>query len=299
MPWYLLIPVAAAAVYSFSSLLMKRGLRDGATMKQAFHVSNFAVSLVFAPLLLLETGEVHWEQWLHPLLVTAAFFVGTWLTFLAIQHGDVSLVTPLMGTKVVFVALGMAVLARQMPSWILWIAAALTATGVFLMGAGEFTRQARGHAGSVIAALMSAAVFAVCDVWVRMWSQAFGAMTFLAVSSMGIGVVSFALWLAQGRPSLRMSGGSSRFILWASLLIGIQAVAMGVALSLIDDATGINVAYASRGLWAILLVGLIGPRFGNHERHTSGKAFRWRVAGTILLTTAVILAVVAGSRHAS
>lgn len=296
MPWYLLIPLAAAAVYSFSSLLMKRGLGDGATMTQAFHVSNLAVSLVFAPLLFLETGGVRWEQWPHPLMVTAAFFLGTWLTFLAIQRGDVSLVTPLMGTKVVFVALGMAALARQSPPPVLWIAAALTAAGVFLMGAGDFGRRAHGHAGSVAAALLSAAVFAVCDVWVRMWSREFGAMTFLAISSMGIGVLSLGLWIAQGRPSLRMPGGAARFILWASLLVGLQAVAMGLALSAIDDATGLNVAYASRGLWAILLVGLVGPRFGNHERHASGRAFGWRVAGTALLTAAVVLAVVAGRR---
>lgn len=296
VPWYLLLPIASAAVYAFSSLLMKRGLRDGATMTQAFHVSNIAVGLIFSPLLLLETGEVHWEQIHHPLLVTAAFFLGSWLTFLAIRHGDVSLVTPLMGTKVVFVALGMALLARQIPPLALWIAAAFTATGVFLMGAGDFGKKAHGHVGSVIAALLSAAVFGICDVWVRMWSEAFGVMTFLAISSMGVGVISAAMWLLQGRPSLRMTGGSGRFILWASGLISMQAVVMGLALSYIDDATGINVAYASRGLWAILLVGAVGPWFGNHERHTSGRAFGWRIAGTVLLTIAVILAVVARSQ---
>lgn len=295
MPWYLLLPLVSAALYSFSSLLTKRGLREGATMMQAFHVSNFSVGVAFAPLLLLETEPVRWDLLYQPLLVTAAYFLGTWLTFLAIQKGDVSLVTPLMGTKVVFVALGMVALAGRMPAPVLWIAAALTALGVFLMGAGDFGKKVHGHAGAVTAALLSAGIFGICDVWVTMWSQGFGAMTFLAISSMGVGVISLGMWLAQGRPSLKMAPGTvaGPYVIWGGAVLGIQAVAMGLALSYFDDATGINVAYASRGLWAILIVAWVGPFFGNHERHSSGRAFGWRVAGTMLLTAAVVLAVLA------
>ncbi|MCB1092179.1 MAG: DMT family transporter [Verrucomicrobiae bacterium] len=293
MPWYLLLPLGSAAVYAFSSLLMKRGLRDGATVTQSFHVSNVFVSLIFAPLLLFEHGEVRWDLIHQPLVVSVAFFLGTWLTFLAIRKGDVSLVTPLMGTKVVFVAIGMALLARQIPPLALWIAAALTAMGVFLMGAGDFGKQVHGHATSVSAALLSAAVFGFCDVFVRMWSHTFGAMTFLALSSLGIGAISAIVWLIQGCPSMRMVPGAGRFIIFASILVGLQAVAVGLALSYFNDATGINVAYASRGLWAILLVSLVGPMLGNHERHASGRAFAWRIAGTTLLTAAVVLAVMA------
>ncbi len=299
MPWYLLLPLTAAALYAFSSLLIKRGFGEGVSMTQSFHLTNFAVGLVFSPLLLLETGEVHWKLLHQPVLVTLAFFLGTWLTFLAIRLGDVSLVTPLMGTKVVFVALGVVVLAGTMPPLALWIAAALTATGVFLMGAGDFGKKAAGHATAVITALLSAAVFGICDVLVRMWAAGFGAMTFLALSSIGVGLVSGLLWLIQGRPTLRLPVGARSATLFGGTIVGVQAVLMGLALSYHDDATGINVAYASRGFWAILLVGWIGPRFGNHERHASGRAFGWRIAGTVLLTVAIVLAVVARARSGS
>ncbi len=296
MPWYLLLPLCAAAIYALSSVLIKRGLAEGVGMNQSFHWTNFAVAAVFAPLLLLETAVVRWDLILHPLLVTVAFFLGTWLTFLSIRLGDVSLVTPLMGTKVVFVAIGVVVIAGVMPPTALWIAAALTALGIFLMGAGDFGKKAAGHASAVATALLSAAIFGVCDVLVGMWSSGFGAMTFLALSSIGVGVISGLVWLAQGRPSLRLSVQGRRFALYGALLVGVQAVMMGLALSYFNDATGINVAYASRGLWAIVLIGAVGPRFGNHERHGSGKSFAWRVAGTLLLTAAIVLAVVARAR---
>ncbi|MCB1063334.1 MAG: hypothetical protein KDN20_10490 [Verrucomicrobiae bacterium] len=296
MPWYLLLPLSAAALYAFSSLLIKRGLSEGVTMTQSFHLTNFAVGLVFTPLLFLETGEVHWDLVLHPILVTIAFFLGTWLTFLSIRLGDVSLVTPLMGTKVVFVAIGVVVFAGSVPPLALWIAAALTATGVFLMGAGDFGKKAVGHATAVSTALLSAAIFGVCDVMVRMWAAEFGAMTFLALSSIGVALISATLWLIQGRPSLILPIGARSATLAGASIVGVQAVLMGLALSYHDDATGINVAYASRGFWAILFVGWIGPKFGNHERHASGRAFGWRIAGTVLLTAAIVLAVVARAR---
>ena len=290
-PWYLLLPLTAAFLYAFSTLLIKRALGEGVSMDQSFHLTNFLVGLVFAPLLFLETGEVRWELWFHPLLVTVTFFLGTWLTFVSIRMGDVSLVTPLMGTKVVFVAVGVMVFAGKSPPLFLWIAAGLTAVGIFLMGAGDFGKAARGHAGAVTTALLSAAVFGVCDVLVRLWSEEFGAMTFLALSSMGVSACSAVMWTLQGRPTLRLSPGTRRFVFVGGLLVGVQAVLMGLALSFHDDATGINVAYASRGLWAIVLVAAIGPRLGNHERHASGRTFGWRVAGTLLLTIAIVMAV--------
>jgi drug/metabolite transporter (DMT)-like permease len=96
---------------------------------------------------------VHWELLHQPLLVMVAFFLGTWLTFVSIRLGDVSLVTPLMGTKVVFVAVGVVVFAGKMPPLALWIAAGLTATGIFFMGVGDFGKAAKGHVPAVITAL--------------------------------------------------------------------------------------------------------------------------------------------------
>ncbi|MCP5540190.1 MAG: DMT family transporter [Akkermansiaceae bacterium] len=296
MPWYLLLPLSSAILYALASIFLKRGLRDGATMEQSFHINNLAVALIFAPLLLLERDPVRWDLWRQPLLTTVSFFAGTWLTFAAMRSADVSLVTPLMGTKVVFVAIGIAILAGQGPPPALWVAAILTAAGVFLMGFRDFRKTAAGHGIAIGAALLSAAVFGVCDVFVRLWSKNFGAMTFLALSSMGVGVLSLLVWLAKGMRPLWPRAENAKpgvFAAAGAAIIGVQAVSMGLAVSYFDDATGINVVYASRGLWSIALIGLAGPLLGNHERHTAGAAYRWRVCGSVLVTAAVVIAVLA------
>lgn len=296
MPWYLLLPLAAAFFYALGSVYVKRGLEEGASMDQSFHLTNFAIGVIFSPLFLLETQDVQWHLFYQPAITGLAFFFGGWLTFVAIRRGDVSLVTPLMGTKAVFVAIGITLLAGRSPSVSLWIAASLTAFGIFLMGAKNLHAREPGFIPVAAAALLSAATFALCDVFVRMWAEPFGAMTFLAISSVGVGVISIPVWLFQNRKSkhsLIPAQPARKFILWGAGLIGFQAVFLGLVISYVDDATGINVVYASRGLWTIALVGLVGHHLGNHERHTAGAAFWWRAIGTLLLTIGIVIAVFA------
>ncbi|NNE92789.1 MAG: EamA family transporter [Verrucomicrobiales bacterium] len=291
VPWYLLLPLGSAIVYALSSVFIKRSLKEGATMDQSFHLTNWIVGLIFLPLLFFETGPVDWAAWWKPAIMAVTFFIGTWATFVGIRIGDVSLVTPLMGTKVVFVALGMALMLGQPPSPALWGAAILTAAGIFLMGWRDFRSKAHGMMFAILITLFSAAVFGISDVLVRWWAEDFGAMTFLATGSAGVGVCSLVMWILQGCPSFNLPKPARKPAVLGGTMMGLQAIGMGVALANFDDATGINVVYASRGLWAILLIAFLGAALGNHERKTAGRRFIWRSIGTVLLTAAVVIAV--------
>lgn len=296
MPYYLLLPLVAAIIYSLGSIVIKRALKEGVTMDQSFHITNLVLGLMFLPLLLLERSTVDWAQVWKPVLMGVAFFVGNWLSFQGIKRGDISLVTPLMGTKVVFVALGVVILTGKVPSVPLWIAAFFTAVGIFVMGIPNF-KQGRHLYFTVGVTLASAAVFGVSDVLVSWWAADFGALTFLSVSSMSVVFFTTVLWLIQKRPSMKLKRGQKSWAWWAGILVGIQAIGMGIALSFFDDATGINVVYASRGLWAIVLVVFLGTALGNREHKDSGKAFWWRIIGTVILTVAIVIAVVDRSNH--
>ncbi len=291
MPWYLCLPLASALLYALASILIKRALKEGATADQAFHISNLLMAITFLPLCLLETREVQWQLWWRPVVTAAFFFVGNLTTILAIHRSDVSLVTPLMGTKVVFVALAVVYLFGQQVSSGLWIAAGLTAIGIFLMGYSDFRKNARGAIGSICTVLCSAVFFAIHDVLVAYWAVSFGPMMFLSIEMQLLLLLSTLWWVIQGRPRLRMPQLSARFGWWGCSLIGIQALLLAFALSFFDDATGINVVFSSRGLWAIALVALLGTRLGNDERQTAGDRFAWRVIGSLLVTIAVVLAV--------
>lgn len=298
MPFYLLLPLFAAAIYALGSISIKRALGEGVRMGQSFHLSNAVLGCVFLPLLFLEREGIRWPLVWKPLVMGSTFFAGHWLTFGAIRRGDVSLVTPLMGTKVVFVAVGSAVLAGSAPSGALWIAAVSTTLGIFVMGLADL--KGGGPFGAILAmALASALVFGLSDVFVNAWARDFGAMPFLAVGSGTVALWSLAMWFCQGRPRFFPSGAGTKAAWAGAVFIALQAMVMSIALALFDDATGINVVYASRGLWAVALVVVFGRFLGNSEHRDSGRAFLWRVAGTVLLTFAIVVAVMDRAKAAA
>ncbi|MDF1658469.1 MAG: DMT family transporter [Verrucomicrobiales bacterium] len=290
MPFYLILPLAAAIIYALGSIVIKRALKEGVTMDQSFHLTNFAVGIMFLPLFLFEQGEIDWSLVWKPMVMGCTFFAGTWLTFVGIKRGDVSMVTPIMGTKVVFVALGVVLLTGEMPSFALWVAAIMTAAGILVMGIADM-QKGQHLVFTILITLASAAVFGLCDVLVSWWSPLFGVPSFLAIGSFMVGLLSGVMWLVQKRPNLKLPPASGKWAWWGAFFIGLQAICMGVGLGFFDDATGINVVYASRGLWVIVLVVVFGKALGNSEHHDTGRAFLWRVAGTILLTVAIVIAV--------
>ena len=290
MPIYLLIPFASAVTYALGSIAIKRALSEGTTMDQAFYYANFVLGAVFLPFFFLETRAIDWTLAWQPALMGLAFLSGTWLTFVAIRMGDVSLVTPIMGTKVVFVAIGAVWLMGETPSLLLWIAAAFTAAGIFIMGLADL-RGVRAVVPTVGITLASAGIFGLCDVMVSAWSRDFGAKTFLALGTMGVTGFSVIKWVVSGCVSLRVPSGAVLWVWVGSFAIALQAAALGLALSFYRDPTGINVVYASRGLWVIVLIVGLGGWLGNREHHALGRAFLWRIGGTILLTTAIVIAV--------
>jgi drug/metabolite transporter (DMT)-like permease len=295
IPYYLLLPLGAAIIYALGSIAIKRALKEEVTMDQSFHLTNFVLGVAFLPLLFIEKTPLDWTEIWRPLLMGVAFFVGTWLTFIGIKRGDVSLVTPIMGTKVVFVAIGIVLLTGKEISPALWIAAILTAIGIFLTGVADFAKG-RHLLFTLLVTLASAAIFGLCDVLVNWWANDFGPVSFLAIGSLVVAAFSIVMWLAQGRPTMAMPRSGATWAWWAAAMISVQAMLIGLSLSFFDDATGINVVYASRGLWVIVLVVLFGAFLGNSEHQDKGRGFLWRVFGTLVLTAAIIIAVVDRSR---
>ena len=124
------------------------------------------------------------------------------------------------------------------------------------------------------------------------WAKPFAPLTFLTISSLVVGALTFVVWIAQGRKKILPAPGPRGWTIAGGVIVAGQAIMIGVALAFFNDATGINVVYASRGLWAIVLIYWFGKLLGNDERTTSGKHFGWRFLGTTLLTAAVVMAVI-------
>ena len=70
-----------------------------------------------------------------------------------------------------------------------------------------------------------------------------------------------------------------------------QAGCIAVSIICFGQATLINILYASRGLWTVVLVWVVGHWFGNQERGHGHRVMARRMIGAGLLLVAVLLVV--------
>jgi drug/metabolite transporter (DMT)-like permease len=295
VPAYLILPAAAAVIYTISSLLFKRGYEEGAGTLATFHWSNLISMPVFLPLFFIHPGPFPVTEWWRPGLVAALMYIGTWITFVAIRRGDVSMVTPILGTKVVLVAVALVAISGNGPGTGLWVAAFLATAGIFIIGKGDW-RPGKAHGGAILLCLGSALLFSVSDVLISHWAGNYGGTAFLAALPQFFGLFSLLSLLGAKPGTMHLASGARRWTVSACLLLAVQGMAMGLALVFFQDPTGVNILYSTRGLWAVLLVWCAGSWFASRERERAGRTTMiLRLAGTLFITAGVVIAVIARS----
>src|SRR6188508_1288236 len=100
----LVLPLASAMLYVIGALLMRRAADFGVGFWRTTFVANLICAAVFSPLLLLG-GKFHLDLLWQPAVVALLFVLGSVLNFISLDRGDVSIATPVLGIKIILVAL--------------------------------------------------------------------------------------------------------------------------------------------------------------------------------------------------
>src|SRR4051812_40542303 len=129
-PWTLILPLAAALIYVAAALSLKRSAELGAGLWHSAFVSNLLTALAFQGLLILGGRWQPLALWWQPLVAAILFLSGQVWMFVSLQRGDVSISTPVLGLKIILVALFTTFLLSQALTWQLWLAAALSTLGI-------------------------------------------------------------------------------------------------------------------------------------------------------------------------
>lgn len=283
----LLLPLFAALLYVFGVLLVKRSGDFGVGVWRTAFLSNLTSALLFQFLLPLG-GTFHPKLLWQPALVGALFVVGQLFNYLAIQRGDVSVATPVLGLKIILVAVCSTVLLRQGISPQLWMAAALSSGAIVLLNRTGGRKHL--HVGSTILyAGLSAGMFALFDVLVQKWSPAWGAGRFLPAMFWFVAAFSGVLIPFFRGPVSGIAGAAWPWLMSGCVLLGAQSLMFVLGIARYGNATATNVLYSSRGLWSVVAVWVVGHWFANREQHLGASVLRWRLAGALLLLSAIAL----------
>ncbi|MCC6233515.1 MAG: DMT family transporter [Verrucomicrobiales bacterium] len=284
---YLVLPLLAAMAFALGSVVFKRAFAEGAGVAHAVVVNNVFLALLFLPLLALEPKPVPWHLWYYPVLTGLAFVTGHLLNVLSLRWGDVSVATPLLGSKVVFIALILWAVVGRSPTVAQWWAAGLTTAGVLVMGMSDL-RQGTRWGRTILLALGCAGAFAVTDVLIQTWASEFGVLSFLSLQFVALAAFSGLLLPFLGPGALRASRSAWKWTLFAAALSGVQAILITGTIGFWKNAAGVNTVYATRGIWSVLRVWGAGSWFRNRERHDVGhRGMAWRLAGAVLILVAV------------
>jgi len=292
-PLYLLIPLACALLYVLSALALKRAADLGVGALRTAFVANWSVCLVFVPVWFLAGCPVmplklYWQ----PAVVALLFLSGQALIFLALKKGDVTVTTPVMGAKVIMVALFTSLLrAGDVPlNW--WLGAGLSAAAVLLLHLGGKHGNQRQVRLTIFVTSLSAASYALSDVLVQKWSPAWGFAAFAPAMFAGVGLYSLALIPFFSAPLRTMPGQVWRWVGFGCLLLTLNNAGVVFAIGHWGGATAVNIIYSVRGLFSVGVVWAVGHWFHNREQHLEPRVLRSRLIGAVLMLAAIVLVLV-------
>ena len=283
-----LVILAAAVLYAGGAMAVKRASDLGVGAWRTAFVANLLGAVLSLPLLAFG-GTWRPDLWWQPVIVAVCFVGGQVLTFLSFEYGDVSVATPVLGIKILLVAVLVALLGGEALRWQLWAAAMLATLGIVLLNLrGSASRH--HHVGlTLTTAGGAAACYAMLDVLVQQWSPAWGLGRFLPLVNWIAAALSVVFIARFRAPLSAIARPTWRWLLGGLVIIGVQSITFVSLVAAKGHAASINVVYSSRGLWSVLLVWWLGHWANSREQQLGRGVLVSRLAGALLMIAAIAL----------
>lgn len=273
-------------------MLAKQAIERGASPWTGTFYGNLWLALAWIAVAAVRGEVIPTEAWWHAGIVGALFVLGQLFTYLAFQFGDVSVATPVFGVKVLMVAALTATLANIPVSNMIWLAGGMATAGVILIqwSPGSSTSERRRQIITILLALSAAFALSLFDVGLQKWAKQFSGYAFLPVMFGTAGILSIVFYPKVDSIQRLRDTKSIWWMLAGTFLMATQATGMCFSLAEFGDAPRINIVYALRGLWGVVLAWLLAKRLGASEASVGKSVMLRRLLGAALLTAAVLLA---------
>lgn len=277
-------------LYAAGAIMIKVALSRGANSWAVAFITNVGMMVIYIPMLFFGHEVWHFSAASSAVIAGALFFVGQVGTFRSLATGDVSIATPALASKLVFVALMSLALPGSRSGMSLWIAVFLTMVGVMLLHAGPRRSSSRPMATAGWA-IFAAVCFSATDVITQAGAPRVGFTLFLPVMFGTVAVASFPLLLPHAlRRKRPLQAGAWTWGSIGVIILIAQSAGVAIAIALFGDATGVNVVYSSRGLWSLIILAFVARQIGVAEGTLDRRIFALRVLGSILILIAVVMA---------
>ncbi|MDE0825694.1 MAG: hypothetical protein OSA48_02690 [Akkermansiaceae bacterium] len=212
------------------------------------------------------------------------FFFGQWFSILSLRNGHLAVHSSALGAKILIVALLSIGFGLEPARPFLLLAVVVAIFAVFLV-AGASLAGWRAHRRTVGLTLIACLFFGTNDYLTGQFGGTVGTARWLGLMLGTSATLSLFLVASRAKQfaDLTRNRGAFSFVLLAGLMLGIQTVLVNIAFSEYAQPTLSNVAYASRGVIAVIALAIFGA--------AAGKEY-WgrRITGSFLMIAALWLA---------
>lgn len=284
-----ILPLGVSVVYAVASLIIKQAMVHGAGPMRIMFISNWVLFFLWLPLFLQEPGFPQGDWAWAPFVGGLARVCGGGFLLTALRMGDVSVQTPLTGLKVIFVC-GLALLfgteSIGLPHA---MAGLMTCAAIFILSRPSGQVQDRKRLMKALGlSACSAMLFALNDILAAQAAVEVGIKNYLFFNFLtsAIGTLSFIPFF-RGR--LRdLPRAALPWTFGGAFLLALDVLGLILAISIYQEPTTANILYAARGIWAVLLVWILGHWFQNQEGSLGQGVMVQRLMGAGLLFGAIV-----------
>lgn len=294
IPPYFLLALISAIAYSVGGLFNKQALAGGCGLYRVTAFTIWASTLLVLPFIFLYDEPLPLHLWFQPLTAAICFSSGFTFFMLALRTGDLSVVAPVSGIKPVLNALLVSILLGISVPATTWVACILSGIALLTLRTPNSTTS-HSFLRTTIIVVLSVFSFALCDTCFQHWAQHWGILRFGAITYSISSLAALALTPLFDTPWKQITRSAKNHVLIGCSCCAVPSLCMALALGRYGHAPEVNVIYSTRAIFSIGIAWLLGRHIGNVE-HTAGRTVLIRrVAGALILLTAIVL-ILSGNR---
>jgi len=290
----IVISLASAAAFACNSLIGKVLLRyricDAGLVTWG---TAAATALVSAVVLSITRPAFPVEIWPMLLALAAVLLTAGWLVAHALQEGDPSTVTPLLGAKVPLTALLAFFVLGEVHGVLVYVAVLCAAAAIVFFGLGrqEKAQGSHGHGPLVpiVYTCSAAGLYAVADQIAKLCLAHTSSWALVLWSSLTIGLLASPMLLHPHYRQYRVGLPDLLLLLGRGMLLVVTVGLLYIAYGLADGVTIPNVILSARGLLVLVAAFLLGRIQKVPMERQSNAVYVLRAIGTVLFLVSVLL----------
>lgn len=229
-----------------------------------------------------------------PLMISCITCVAAYLfLYTALHCGDVSSVMPIMGSKVIFAGLLAIPMLHEKHNWQVYIAAALVAISIAILGYSPSKSGSSTFPLKPIALMTGCCIiFGFTDIYIKRSLVYLDSFTFIVYYNFIVGVLSLCVipYIRKKKVSLILKGADLRLCLYSAVSLVTATLLFTVMLELSSGVVIPNILQSTRGVFVVLISAVLTHRGSALLETQSRKVYMLRLAASILIIISIWIA---------